>query len=67
MCHTIKRLFFELCVKTVVHEINGDPNGEEIKRALSRLLGHSCPLVPVVFIGGRMLVFRVSHIHWRKI
>jgi len=55
MCHTIKRLFSELGVKTVVHEIDEEPNGKEIEKALSRLLGRSCPPVPAVFIGGRLI------------
>lgn len=55
MCHTIKRLFSELGVKTVVHEIDEVTNGKEIEKALGRLLGRSKPQVPAVFIGGRLI------------
>ncbi|XP_020242419.1 glutaredoxin-C1-like [Asparagus officinalis] len=56
MCHTIKRLFSDLGVKTVVHEIDEEMDGREIERALSRLLGrNSNSSVPAVFIGGRLI------------
>ncbi|XP_020252318.1 glutaredoxin-C1-like [Asparagus officinalis] len=54
MCHTTERLFSELGVKTVVHEIDEIANGKEIEQALSRLTGRTTP-VPAVFIGGRLI------------
>ncbi|XP_020244595.1 glutaredoxin-C1-like [Asparagus officinalis] len=56
MCHTIKRFFSEMGVKTVVHEIDEEMNEREIEGALSRLLGrNSKSSVPAVFIGGRLI------------
>lgn len=55
MCHTVKRLFTDLGVKIVVHEIDEVPYGKEIEKALARLLGRGKPSVPAVFIGGRLI------------
>uniref|UniRef100_A0A7C9DDB8 Protein disulfide-isomerase n=1 Tax=Opuntia streptacantha TaxID=393608 RepID=A0A7C9DDB8_OPUST len=54
MCHAVKRLFCGLGVNPTVHELDQDPRGKEMERALIRLLGAS-PAVPVVFIGGKLV------------
>ncbi|XP_019701742.1 glutaredoxin-C1-like [Elaeis guineensis] len=54
MCHTIKRLFLELGVNPAVYELDEDPRGREMERALVHLLGRS-PSVPAVFIGGKLV------------
>lgn len=38
-----------------VYELDQDPRGKEIERALMRLLGNSPGNVPVVFIGGKLI------------
>jgi glutaredoxin 3 len=53
MCHTVTRLFRELGVNPTVVELDEDPRGEEMEKALARLLGRN-PAVPAVFIGGRL-------------
>ncbi|GAB2297756.1 Glutaredoxin-C3 [Dionaea muscipula] len=66
MCHAVKRLFCGMGVNPTVYELDQDPRGREIERALMWLLGNSPP-VPVVFIGGKLIgaVDRVmaSHIN----
>lgn len=52
MCHAVKRLFCGMGVNPTAYELDQDPRGKEIERALSRLLGSS---VPVVFIGGKLI------------
>ncbi|XP_027152593.1 glutaredoxin-C1-like [Coffea eugenioides] len=54
MCHAVKRLFCGMGVNPTVYELDQDPRGKEIERALIRLLGNSPP-VPVVFIGGKLV------------
>ncbi|KAJ0977639.1 hypothetical protein J5N97_013113 [Dioscorea zingiberensis] len=54
MCHTMKRFFCELGVNPYIHELDEDPKGREIERALAKLLGRNPP-VPVVFIGGKLI------------
>ncbi|CAL8993627.1 unnamed protein product [Prunus brigantina] len=54
MCHAVKRLFCGMGVNPTVYELDQDPRGKEIERALMRLLGNS-PAVPVVFIGGKLI------------
>ncbi|KAF3640608.1 Glutaredoxin-C8 [Capsicum chinense] len=54
MCHAVKRLFSELGVSPAVYELDQDPNGKGMERALSKLLGNS-PVIPVVFIGGELI------------
>ncbi|XP_010545041.1 PREDICTED: glutaredoxin-C11 [Tarenaya hassleriana] len=51
MCHSIKTLFYELGASPAIHELDKDPEGREMERAL-RALG-SNPTVPAVFVGGR--------------
>ncbi|EES10652.1 hypothetical protein BDA96_06G061500 [Sorghum bicolor] len=62
MCHAVKRLFCGMGVHPTVHELDLDPRGRELERALACLLGASGasaagapPVVPVVFIGGRLV------------
>ncbi|XP_074565538.1 glutaredoxin-C1-like [Curcuma longa] len=56
MCHAVKRLFCSMGVSPTVVELDEDPRGKEMERALSRLLGGgSAPAVPVVFIGGKLV------------
>ncbi|KAK7290528.1 hypothetical protein RIF29_05018 [Crotalaria pallida] len=54
MCHAIKRLFCGMGVNPMVHELDEDPRGKDLERALMRLLGTSSVL-PVVFIGGKLV------------
>ncbi|KAJ0979743.1 hypothetical protein J5N97_015217 [Dioscorea zingiberensis] len=54
MCHTIKRFFSDLGVNPAIHELDEDPKGAEMEKALVKLLGCS-PAVPVVFIGGKLI------------
>uniref|UniRef100_A0A0E0FCW5 Glutaredoxin domain-containing protein n=1 Tax=Oryza meridionalis TaxID=40149 RepID=A0A0E0FCW5_9ORYZ len=54
MCHTVTRLFCDLGVNALVHELDQDPWGKEMERALLKLLGRGPP-VPVVFIGGKLV------------
>lgn len=71
MCHAMKRLFCGMGVNPTVHELDQDPKGKDMERALMRLLGNgintSSGVVPVVFIGGklvgsmdRVLAFHIS-------
>ncbi|KAF8035300.1 hypothetical protein BT93_C1351 [Corymbia citriodora subsp. variegata] len=53
MCHAIKRLFYDQGVSPAIHELDEDPRGKEMERALIRL---GCnPAVPAVFIGGKFV------------
>lgn len=54
MCHAVKRLFCGMGVNPTVYELDHDPRGKDIERALMRLLGTSTAL-PVVFIGGKLI------------
>lgn len=54
MCHAIKRLFCGMGVNPTVYELDEDPRGKEMEKALTRLLGSSSA-VPVVFIGGKLV------------
>ncbi|KAF7057440.1 hypothetical protein CFC21_064710 [Triticum aestivum] len=55
MCHTVERLFRDqLGVNALVHELDQDPRGKEMERALLKMLGRG-PSVPVVFIGGKLV------------
>lgn len=55
MCHTVERLFSEqLGVNALVHELDKDPRGKEMERALLKMLGRG-PAVPAVFIGGKLV------------
>ncbi|KAK9106975.1 hypothetical protein Syun_022986 [Stephania yunnanensis] len=53
MCHAIKTLFYDLDVNPAIHELDEDPNGREMEKALQRL---GCnPSVPTMFIGGKLV------------
>ncbi|KAF3783940.1 Glutaredoxin-C1 [Nymphaea thermarum] len=54
MCHAIKRFFCDLGVHPVVHELDQDPRGKEMEKALARLIGRG-PAIPAVFIGGKLV------------
>ncbi|KAM0894004.1 hypothetical protein ACQ4PT_024743 [Festuca glaucescens] len=55
MCHTVERLFSDqLGVNALVHELDQDPRGKEMEKALLKMLGRE-PSVPVVFIGGKLI------------
>uniref|UniRef100_A0ACD5Y8Y0 Uncharacterized protein n=1 Tax=Avena sativa TaxID=4498 RepID=A0ACD5Y8Y0_AVESA len=55
MCHTVERLFSDqLGVNALVHELDQDPRGKEMERALLKMLGRG-PSVPAVFIGGKLI------------
>ncbi|PPD96202.1 hypothetical protein GOBAR_DD06771 [Gossypium barbadense] len=53
LCYAVKILFQELGVTPTIHEIDQDPEGREMERALMRL-GCKAP-VPAVFIGGKLV------------
>ncbi|XP_038875997.1 glutaredoxin-C1-like [Benincasa hispida] len=55
MCHALKRLLCGMGVSPTVYELDHDPRGKEIERALMRLVGAASPPVPVVFIGGKLV------------
>ncbi|XP_072958760.1 glutaredoxin-C5-like [Typha angustifolia] len=69
MCHAVKRLFCGMGVHPTVYELDEDPRGAEVERALSLLVGAGgCPpSVPVVFIGGKLVgamdMVMASHIN----
>lgn len=53
LCYAVNILFQELRVRPMVHEIDQDPEGREMEKALSRL---GCnPPVPAVFIEGKLV------------
>ncbi|XP_073301361.1 glutaredoxin-C1-like [Primulina huaijiensis] len=54
MCHAVKRLFCGMGVNPTVYELDQDPRGKEIEKALIRLLG-SGSAMPVVFVGGKLI------------
>ncbi|KAJ1687735.1 hypothetical protein LUZ63_019125 [Rhynchospora breviuscula] len=54
MSHTVIRLLIDFGVNPMVHELDKDPRGREMERALAKLLGHT-PVVPAVFIGGKLV------------
>ncbi|RXI02644.1 hypothetical protein DVH24_002722 [Malus domestica] len=53
LCYAVKILFQEIGVSPVVHEIDQDPEGREMEKALTRM-GCTAP-VPAVFIGGNLI------------
>ncbi|KAF5186657.1 Glutaredoxin-c1 [Thalictrum thalictroides] len=53
MCHAIKSLFHDLGVSPAIYELDEEPKGREMEKALQ---GLGCnPSVPAVFIGGQLL------------
>ncbi|KAL6643675.1 hypothetical protein ACP70R_018441 [Stipagrostis hirtigluma subsp. patula] len=66
MCHTVTRLFADLGVNALVHELDSDPRGKDMERALLKALGGGRgPAVPAVFIGGKLVggTNRVMSLH----
>ncbi|KAG6581112.1 Glutaredoxin-C1, partial [Cucurbita argyrosperma subsp. sororia] len=56
MCHAVKRLFCGMGVNPTVYELDEDPRGKEIEKALMGLMGSSSSsAVPAVFIGGKLV------------
>ncbi|XP_062204165.1 putative glutaredoxin-C14 [Phragmites australis] len=56
MCHTVTQLLADLSVNVLVHELDSDPRGKEMERALLKMRGsRGPPAVPAVFIGGRYI------------
>ncbi|XP_057780198.1 glutaredoxin-C13-like [Salvia miltiorrhiza] len=53
LCYAVQILFKELRVHPRIHEIDNDPDGVEIEKALKRM-GCGGPL-PAVFIGGKLV------------
>lgn len=53
LCYAVNILFHELGVSPLVHEIDQDPEGREMEKALMRL-GCNGP-VPAVFIDGKLV------------
>ncbi|PON96639.1 Glutaredoxin-like [Trema orientale] len=53
LCYAVNILFQELRVNPMVHEIDQDPEGREMEKALSRM-GCNAP-VPAVFIDGKLV------------
>jgi glutaredoxin 3 len=51
MCHAVQTLFSELGVGWAVHELDKDPGGKDMEKALARMVGRSPP-VPAVLLGG---------------
>ncbi|MQL71523.1 hypothetical protein Taro_003840 [Colocasia esculenta] len=64
MCHTIKAFFQDLGVNYAAYELDEDPQGRHMEKALAKLLGRSPP-VPAVFIGGKLVgsTDRVMSLH----
>ncbi|CAN6554503.1 unnamed protein product [Malus baccata var. baccata] len=54
MCHAIKGLFCGMGVNPTVYELDKDPRGKDLEKALMSLLGTSSS-VSVVFIGGKLV------------
>ncbi|KAF9621022.1 hypothetical protein IFM89_015844 [Coptis chinensis] len=53
MSHAIKSLFYDLGVSPAIYELDEEPKGREMEKALQRL---GCnPSVPAVFIGGTLV------------
>ncbi|GAA0184979.1 hypothetical protein Leryth_005537 [Lithospermum erythrorhizon] len=53
LCYAVNILLQELLVSPYVHEIDTDPEGKDIEKALIRM-GCRVP-VPAVFIGGKFI------------
>ncbi|CAA7406022.1 unnamed protein product [Spirodela intermedia] len=64
LCHAMKTFLSNLGVNYAVHELDQEPHGREMQRALARLVGRGPP-VPAVFIGGKLVgsMDRVMALH----
>ncbi|KAL6842053.1 hypothetical protein ACP4OV_028032 [Aristida adscensionis] len=65
MCHTVTRLMTDLGVNALVHELDSDPRGKDMERALLKALGGRGPAVPALFVGGKLVggTNRVMSLH----
>ncbi|XP_020252320.1 putative glutaredoxin-C14 [Asparagus officinalis] len=54
MCHAIKSLFHDLGVNIVIYELDQEPKGRDIERALVQFVGPNTA-IPSVFIGGTLI------------
>ncbi|KAJ9543040.1 hypothetical protein OSB04_022747 [Centaurea solstitialis] len=54
LCYAVTILFQELGVEPLVHELDRDPEGWEVEKALVNR-GCASPPVPAVFIGGNLV------------
>ncbi|WOL10363.1 glutaredoxin-C1-like [Canna indica] len=54
MCHSVKKLFTDMGVNPAVHELDQEPKGKDLEKALAKMLGRQSP-VPAVFIGGDLV------------
>ncbi|MCD7462496.1 Glutaredoxin-C13 [Datura stramonium] len=54
LCYAVSILFQDLGVSPYVYEIDHDPEGKEMEKALMRM-GCNALLVPAVFIGGKLV------------
>jgi len=53
LCYTVNILFQELGVTPIIYEIDQDPEGREMEKAITKL---GCtPPTPAVFIGGKFM------------
>ena len=55
MYHTVTKLMQDLSVNALVHELDSDPRGKEMERALLKMLGGRGPAVPAVFVGSNLV------------
>ncbi|KAI3979657.1 hypothetical protein MKX01_013752 [Papaver californicum] len=53
MCYTVKILFHELGVNPLIHELDQDPEGKDMERALMRMGCNTA--VPAVYINGQFI------------
>ena len=56
MCRAVRLMMAELSVNARVHELDSDPRGKDMERALLKMLGGGRdPAVPAVFISGKLV------------
>ena len=57
MCRAVRLMMAELSVNARVHELDSDPRGKDMERALLKMLGggRGSAAVPAVFIGGKLV------------
>ncbi|KAI3846598.1 hypothetical protein C5167_043407 [Papaver somniferum] len=53
MCYTVKILFHELGVNPLIHELDQDPEGKDMEKALMRMGCNTA--VPAVYINGQFI------------
>jgi hypothetical protein len=66
MCHAVKRLFCGMGVHPAVHELDLDPRGRDLERALARLVGAGGAAAAAVPVLGEVLLEErdlVAHLH----